>query len=103
VGIVRFSVRAEVDLLDISQYTMSTWGRDQTIRYLNGLEACCQQLAENPALGRPCDNVRPGLRRFEHGRHVIFYRLETGGIWVSRLLHERMMPTRSRLRAGDDT
>jgi plasmid stabilization system protein ParE len=28
------------------------------------------------------------------GRHVIFYRRETKGILVSRILHQRMLPER---------
>jgi toxin ParE1/3/4 len=38
----------------------------------------------NPELGRTCDHVRPGLRRMEYGRHVLFYRIEAGGIIVYR-------------------
>jgi plasmid stabilization system protein ParE len=48
---------------------------DQTLRYLDDLEAACQRLAENPATGRSCDQIRPGLRRMEQGRHVIFFRI----------------------------
>ena len=49
-------------------------------------------LADNPALGRACNDVRPGLRRMECGRHVVFYREGAGGILVSRILHQRMLP-----------
>ena len=90
----RFTRRAEADLLSIGAYTLRTWGEDQTIRYLDDLEACCQMLADNPTLGRVCDEVRPGLRRMERGRHVVFYREDAGGILVSRILHQRMLPER---------
>ena len=80
--------------MDIGAYTLHAWGEDQTIRYIDGLETCCQQLADNPELGRPCDHIRPGLRRMEHARHVVFYRIEAGGIVVSRILHQRMLPER---------
>ena len=90
----RFSRRAEADLLGIGAHTLRTWGEDQAIRYLDDLEACCQMLADNPMLGRACDDVRPGLRRMERGRHVVFYREDTGGILVSRILHQRMLPER---------
>jgi toxin ParE1/3/4 len=53
-------------------------------------------LARNPGIGRACDSVNPGLRRFEHERHVVFYRIVTGGIRVSRVLHQRMLPAKSR-------
>lgn len=83
--------------MDIGAYTLDKWGEDQTLRYIDSLETCCQQLAENPQLGRPCDHIRPGLRRMEHGRHVVFYRIEAGGIQVSRILHQRMLPERQTL------
>jgi toxin ParE1/3/4 len=88
----RLSRLAEADLMDIGTYSLNKWGEDQTVRYLDALEACCQQLADNPRLGRACDQIRPGLRRMEIGRHVIFYRLESKGISVSRILHQRMLP-----------
>ena len=80
--------------MDIGAYTLKAWGEDQTIRYINGLETCCQQLADNPELGRRCDHIRPGLRRMEHARHVVFYRIKADGILVSRILHQRMLPER---------
>jgi plasmid stabilization system protein ParE len=30
----------------------------------------------------------------EHARHVVFYRIESGGILISRILHQRMLPER---------
>jgi plasmid stabilization system protein ParE len=52
VAALRFSRRAAADLLSIGTYTLRTWGIDQTIRYIDDLEACCRILADNPALGR---------------------------------------------------
>ena len=88
----RFSRRAEADLYDIGVYTIRTWGEAQAQRYLAQLENGCQLLADNPSLGRFCDEVRPGLRRMEQGKHVVFYRQEPRGILISRILHQRMLP-----------
>jgi toxin ParE1/3/4 len=90
----RLSRRAEADLLSIAEYTLRTWDEEQAARYIDELEACCWRLADNPALGRRCDGVRPGLRRLEHGRHVVFYREEDGEVLISRFLHQRMLPDR---------
>ena len=98
-AVFRFSRRAEADLLNIGAYTLRTWGKAQAARYISELEACCRKLANNPALGRRCDEVRPGLRRLEHGKHVVFYRCKRDGILVSRILHQRMLPG---LHATDD-
>jgi toxin ParE1/3/4 len=102
VATLRFSRRAEADLLNIAEYTLRTWGNGQTALYLNELEACCKRLADSPALGRPCDEIRPGLHRLEHGKHVVFYRQERGGILVSRILHERMLPERHPIEDQED-
>ncbi len=98
----RFSLRASADLMSIGAYTLRTWGEDQAVTYIGELEVCCQMLAANPTLGRPCDYVRPGLRRLEHGRHVVFYRQEAGGILVSRILHQRMLPERPAIDDDDE-
>ena len=39
---IRFSRRAEADLLSIGDYTLRTWGKAQAARYLGELEVCCQ-------------------------------------------------------------
>lgn len=88
---------AEADLANIGAYTLRTWGEDQTGRYLDDLETCCQRLADNPLSGRPCGRVRADLRRMEHGRHIVFFRRVVGGILVSPILHERMLPERHAL------
>ena len=91
----RFSRRAEADLLSIADYTLRTWGEAQADHYIGELETFCQMLADNPGLGRPRDDIRPGLRRMEQGKHVVFYRLrQPGGILVVRILHQHMLPER---------
>ena len=87
-----FSRSAQADLLSIGAYTLETWGAAQAERYLDGLEQCAKVLAANPLLGRQCNWIRPGLRRFEKGRHVLFYRREENGIFISRILHQSMLP-----------
>lgn len=85
---------AEADLLGTWQYTLRAWGEAQAARYLDDLESCCQMLADNPRLGRLCENIRPGLRRLEHDKHDLFYREERGSVLISRILHQRILPDR---------
>lgn len=100
---LRFSRRAEADLFEIGRHTIRVWGRSQAHRYLDQLEACCEKVAKNPRLGRPCDHVRPGLGRLEVAKHVIFYREEPPeGIRVIRVLHQRMLPELRLNAEGDD-
>ena len=99
----RFSHRAEADLFNIGLYTFRTWGAIQTDRYIRQLEDCCQLLADNPTLGRPCDEIRPELRRMKQGKHVVFFRKELGGILISRILHQSMLPEKQAFDDEDDT
>jgi toxin ParE1/3/4 len=87
----RLSRRAEEDFLQIGAFTIDRWGVDQANRYLNQLETCCRQIADMPAMGRPANEVRPDLRRIEHGRHVIFYRELSDGVLIVRILHHKML------------
>ena len=38
----------------------------------------------------------------EQGRHVVFYREEPGGILISRILHQRMLPEQQAIDDDDD-
>jgi toxin ParE1/3/4 len=102
VAAFRFSRRAEGDLLGIGMHTLRTWGEVQAVRYLNELEACCQMLVDNPELGRACEHIRPGLRRMESRKHVVFYRRESKGILVVRILHRHMLPERQAIDDEDE-
>lgn len=90
----RLSRRADADLLSIGEFTLHEWGTSQAARHLGELEGCSQMLAENPNLGRARDHIRPGLRRHEHGRHVVFYRRNKKSILACRIPHQHMLPER---------
>ena len=89
---VQLSRSARADLLRIGAYTLERWGPAQTVRYLSTLEDCAKMLAANRFVGRACMWTRPGLRRFEKGRHVFFYRPIEDGIFISRILHSSVLP-----------
>jgi toxin ParE1/3/4 len=89
---VRISAEAEIDIDGIVVYTINEWGWRQANRYLAKLEEAFDLLARNPSLGRACDSVRAGLRRFEIGRHVVFYLSQQDGVLIARVLHDRMLP-----------
>jgi toxin ParE1/3/4 len=81
---------ARRDLLEISRYTRRLWGARQRSDYLRRLDRRMKFLREHPKAGAPCDDIRPGYRRFPEGRHVVFYREAGGTIEVIRILHESM-------------
>ena len=89
---------AEQDLVEIARYTLEAWGRGQCERYIGDLDDAFSRLAEDPKRGRPCDRVRPGILRYQQGKHVIFYRAAAKvakyHVLIVRVLHERMLPER---------
>lgn len=93
---VRISARADADIDSIAKYSAETWGHLQADVYLTELQAGLDFLAQNPLMGRACDSIQPGLRRYEVEKHVVFYRIVADGIRVVRVLHQRMLPFRAR-------
>lgn len=69
------SPHAVADLDDIWDYTSERWGEAQAERYVRALAHVFQRLADGPQLGRACDELRKGYRRFGCGSHIVFYRL----------------------------
>ena len=88
----RVSRLARLDLIEIADYTLDRWGLRQAERYLDGLEDCFERLVQTPQMGRACDQIRPGYRRIEQGKHVVIYREDRDCVFICRILHERMLP-----------
>lgn len=82
--------RARADLDEIWDYTADRWGPEQAETYTRQLWKHIQTVADKPALGRECGEVRAGYRQYPSGSHVLFYRLIDAGIDIVRILHERM-------------
>jgi toxin ParE1/3/4 len=81
---------AKQDLRSIGRYTQATWGREQRNTYLTKIDASFHLLAVEPQLGRSCDDLRLGYRKYPVGKHLIFYRQSANGIEIIRILHQRM-------------
>jgi toxin ParE1/3/4 len=58
-------------------------------RLLDVVEATIEMLAAFPEIGRPRDDLRPGVRSFKIRRfqHILFYRLDPEGMTLLRVLH----------------
>ncbi len=88
----RLTSRAEADLAGIADYTIEAFGIHQARRYRDEFEGCFERLSRNPGPGRNAEGLVPGLRRFEHRSHVVFYIRDDRGILIVRILHARMDP-----------
>jgi toxin ParE1/3/4 len=86
----RLSPAAERDLEGTWKYTREEWGLEQAERYIDLLTAAFQVLADAPKSAPACDHIRPGYRRRNAGRHMIYFRVTDYGIAIIRVLHDRM-------------
>lgn len=82
--------RAAQDLTEIYHFSVQQFGARVAGTYLNSLDLRFSQLAEQPKLGRPVPQFRPGYFRNMCLRHAIFYTQTPDGILVVRVLHQRM-------------
>ncbi|MBF0438589.1 MAG: type II toxin-antitoxin system RelE/ParE family toxin [Magnetococcales bacterium] len=79
------------DLKEIGSYTERNWGRTHRNRYLLMLDQCFHDLASSPLKGRDCGFIRSGYRKYQVGKHLVFYRaLALDQIEIVRVLHECM-------------
>jgi toxin ParE1/3/4 len=86
------SFAAIADLDEIWEYTCTRWDEDQAYAYMRDLQLAVERLADNPKIGRACDDVRPGYRSHRVGSHTLYYRSSVvgGGAEMVRVLHQRM-------------
>lgn len=86
----RFSPRAQRDLEGIFDYTVAKWGLPQALHYTDLIETTCAELAEAPQHSQNCANIRPGYRRRNVERHILYFRPTSYGIAIIRILYQRM-------------
>ncbi len=82
---LRISAAAEDDLAGIWSYI----AQDNPVAadgFVARLLDICRTLADTPGMGRPRDELAPGVRSFAVGAYLIFYRKTSRGIEVARVL-----------------
>ncbi len=83
--------KAVDDLSEIWNYTIETWFEIQAEKYYGLLIASCDDLANNPELGKNYDIISKEVLGFKSGEHIIFYSIiSKNEIEVKRILHGRM-------------
>ncbi|MBO0324315.1 type II toxin-antitoxin system RelE/ParE family toxin [Muricauda sp. CAU 1633] len=83
--------KAVQDLGEIWEYTVEKWSEQQADRYYNLLLDSCQDIANNPELGKNYDGITTNLYGLKTNRHIIFYRKRLDQpIEITRILHEQM-------------
>jgi toxin ParE1/3/4 len=83
--------KAVEDLSKIWDYTVEVWSEQQADKYYDGLITNCQEIAENPDLGKNYDGISKQLLGMKANRHIIFYRtMNKNYVEITRILHESM-------------
>ena len=85
------SNRAKNDLIDIWQYTFNRWSRKQADFYTRKLLDACAFISTAPEfVGISYEQVLSGYKAFLVGKHLIFYKILNGKVFIARILHQRM-------------
>jgi len=83
--------KAVADLSKIWEYTYEVWSEKQADKYYDILISNCQEIADNPDLGKIYNGISKQLLGVKVNKHIIFYRtINESYIEITRILHERM-------------
>jgi toxin ParE1/3/4 len=83
--------RAFDDLDEIWDYTYEEWSENQADKYYQLLLSDCQDIANNPSLGKSYPQISNVLFGYKSGGHIIFYKIITSEeIEIVRILHGMM-------------
>lgn len=89
----QLSPAAERDLEEIEDFIAAD-DPAAAARVIDDIEAACELVATHPGVGRPRDEIAPGVLSFPVGKYVIFYRPGRGAVGIARVLHGRRdLPT----------
>lgn len=91
------SPAAQKSLQQIRSYSLSNFGKQQTIIYLKRLHDRMQYLADQPAQpaqGKVRDDIKAGYYSHFEGSHTIYYRIRDTDIDIIDVLHQSMDPAR---------
>ena len=80
---------ADQDFENIFEFGLDIFGVDQASRYQNGMMQRFAKLAEQPKLYPTVDHIRASYRRSVYGSHSIYYRIESQGIVIVRILGQQ--------------
>ncbi|NOH73451.1 type II toxin-antitoxin system RelE/ParE family toxin [Vibrio pectenicida] len=90
----KLSNLAAEDFEQIFEYTLLNFGVEQADKYTDNLHNVFLTLITQPLMGKDCPEIAEGLRRHDHQKHAIFYRLQVFGIYIVRILHHQVDPMR---------
>jgi toxin ParE1/3/4 len=83
----RLTEHARANLIEIYDFTESTFGTYQADAYYAGLIRSLGLLADFPLIGQTVDNLKVGYRRFRFQSHLIFYTVQPDYVEIRAVVH----------------
>ena len=83
----KLAPEAEADLDRLFDFGIDTFGVDQAIKYMTGIEDRFDNIANKPLMYPAVDHIRQGYRRSVYSAHSIYYRISNSGVEIMRLIH----------------
>jgi len=80
---------ADLDLIDIANYTIDIWDKDQCDKYQNLLIERIQNIVIHPEQGRKHERLPLRFKYVIEEKHYIFYKIQNEKIRILRIVHER--------------
>jgi len=89
-GDYKLSKKAETDLAELYEFGIHKFGLLQAQKYFLEMHDTFQVLNKNKDLGRDASEYIEDLKRFALKAHKLFYLQTTSGIFILRVLSQRM-------------
>ncbi|MHA1567819.1 MAG: type II toxin-antitoxin system RelE/ParE family toxin [Alphaproteobacteria bacterium] len=87
---VRFTSRADADIIDCYHYGFQNFGRDQAARYEQELHNAIEIIASNPRIAAERQEYAPPVRVHHHAKHYIIYMIADTHILIVRILRDKV-------------
>ncbi|MGI2914243.1 type II toxin-antitoxin system RelE/ParE family toxin [Vibrio alginolyticus] len=88
----KLSNLAQSHLRKVKNYTVESFSELQWRNYKDTLLSGFQMLADNPGLGRSCDEIYPNGFYFPIGKHTAYFTKEDDFILVVAVLGQSQLP-----------
>ncbi|MBE4526077.1 type II toxin-antitoxin system RelE/ParE family toxin [Vibrio parahaemolyticus] len=88
----KLSKLAQNHLRKIKSYTVTNFSELQWNYYRGNLLTAFQMLADNPAVGRSCDELYSNGFYFPVGKHTAYFTKEDGFILIVAVLGQSQLP-----------
>ena len=87
-----YTPRASLEIKQITDYTDEHWGHEQTIKYINDMEALFVQLTLFPDMGETIETPNAKTQKISFQSHVVYYDISDKNVIILAVLHKNQLP-----------